>query len=246
MKVFAVSLALLGCVEVQQPQVMPPTDDARPTPIGAVDAQWADPTADARPPVRLGDGAVSDASVPDARPPADAAPALDGSVDQRCGLACGHVSGCVDEFCETASLDYEGCRESCAANPAGFDPDRVASQTCQEVQATLCASGLPDGCGCGPEFESNIGEACDSDDDCRANGLPPNCITQWPGGYCVGANCGGSGGCPAGTLCIQFNGDGNTMCVRTCEAVEDCRPEYECVAAGQDVRLCIAPGATSP
>ena len=126
MRVFAVSLALLGCVEVQQPHVMPPTDDARPAQTGTVDAQWTDPTADARPDVRPGDGAVPDAAVPDAQPPVDAAVVLDGTVDQRCGLACGHLSGCVDEFCETASLDYEGCREACAANPAGFDPDGVA------------------------------------------------------------------------------------------------------------------------
>jgi hypothetical protein len=89
---------------------------------------------------------------------------------------------------------------------------------------------------------SDIGQPCESDEDCQAD-----CLLQFPGGYCTIRNCDQNDPkadpqCPDGSICRGGGGIGSTACFDECATVEDCRDGYVCCSAdGLGGQLVCAP-----
>ena len=75
--------------------------------------------------------------------------------------------------------------------------------------------------------DGELGEACESDDDCGA-GAEPACFTQIPGGYCT-SDCDGDEDCGDG-VCANLGGV--SLCLAPCDSDGTCGGELECCDAG--------------
>lgn len=103
--------------------------------------------------------------------------------------------------------------------------------------------------GCG----KNIGDSCESVNECISTDTDRLCLTQdgegFPGGYCTKFNCGGSNACPEEAACVAYRStlgggecDSETSlsrlqrnyCMLRCENDSDCRSGYRCLAADGD------------
>jgi hypothetical protein len=103
--------------------------------------------------------------------------------------------------------------------------------------------------GCG----KNIGDSCESVNECISTDTDRLCLTQdgegFPGGYCTKFNCGGSNACPEEATCVAYRstlGGGGcdsessisrlqrNYCMLRCENDSDCRSGYRCLAADGD------------
>ncbi len=100
--------------------------------------------------------------------------------------------------------------------------------------------------GCGKD----IGDSCESVNECISTDIDRLCLTQdgegFPGGYCTKFNCGGSNACPEEATCVAYRStlgggecDSNTslsrlqrnFCMLRCERDSDCRSGYRCLSA---------------
>lgn len=186
------------------------------------------------------DAAPEDARALDAAPPfvrdaeivvvhdAGAPLACNQSCDCPQGLGC--FSGvCGSEGAPVYCCSSPGCPQgqvclgendrpsTCPAPDAGTAPP-----SCERPDAAIPA-GRDGGVG-------SIGSACDVDSDCN---LAAN-ITCWDRseppfvwGYCTIDGC--TGGCPQGSMCIQFNSTpAVTGCLQTCNADLECRTDAYC------------------
>ncbi len=70
--------------------------------------------------------------------------------------------------------------------------------------------------------DTPVGGACISAADCA--GVPSYCITDWPDGYCVHADC---DACPSGSACVRDQDF--AACMDTCVDNQDCRQDYVCL-----------------
>lgn len=143
------------------------------------------------------------------------------------------LPGCpADRNCGTAysCSDNGYCRPACTNNAA-------------------CGSGrscAPDGtCVSGSAAPGSPGAACTSSAQCTA-GTSPLCALAsngWPGGVCLSscANAvGGASACPAGTICMLFDGaTDSSWCMQECATTFDCRPEYFCQPV-ENTGFCMA------
>lgn len=110
-----------------------------------------------------------------------------------------------------------------------------AQYECCAVEAS--AACLPDGLAgqCVPpdtDPEPNpvggeLGESCDSDDDCGA-GTSPRCFNQVPGGYCT-SDCTDDSECGGG-VCANLGGF--SLCLAPCGADGECGNGLECCNLG--------------
>jgi hypothetical protein len=100
--------------------------------------------------------------------------------------------------------------------------------------------------GCGKD----IGDSCESVNECISTDIDRLCLTQdgegFPGGYCTKFNCGGSNACPEEATCVAYRstlGGGacdvdtslsrlqRNYCMLRCEQDSDCRSGYRCLSA---------------
>jgi hypothetical protein len=75
---------------------------------------------------------------------------------------------------------------------------------------------------------SEIGDECEANVDCSANG-DRVCDLSVPGGYCTILGC-RAGSCPEEAICVAW-GEGiaeRTLCMRYCGGDDDCREGYRC------------------
>ncbi|MEW5851548.1 MAG: hypothetical protein AB2A00_22350 [Myxococcota bacterium] len=88
---------------------------------------------------------------------------------------------------------------------------------------------------------SPTGRACVANNQCRAEGGDPLCITEfqlgWPGGYCS-EHCTSDDDCAAG-ICSPRPGSVGNLCLLTCDADTDCRAGYSCDRLPDGRRACI-------
>ncbi|MFO0663245.1 MAG: hypothetical protein U0174_04800 [Polyangiaceae bacterium] len=103
--------------------------------------------------------------------------------------------------------------------------------------ATLAALSLLGLQGCTP----SIGDGCVVSTDCSTRG-DRVCDTSQPSGYCTVLGC-RADSCPEDAACVLFEArvpgcgpdgrelsrTGRSLCVKTCEVSDDCRPGYRCV-----------------
>jgi Cys-rich repeat protein len=133
---------------------------------------------------------------------------------------CGEGAVCIPGQFGRMGSCYLGCDETTGCVRDGY-LCRVASGVARCVPGS---KPLPDG---------TAGNACTSDDDC--GGGANTCAEkigngEAPGGYCsqwcaIDSDCGAGGKCINGISIVTVN---SGTCYRSCNAPEDCRPEYEC------------------
>jgi hypothetical protein len=73
---------------------------------------------------------------------------------------------------------------------------------------------------CAPQ----IGDACDSDQDCPAGVI---CDRSVEGGLCTIRNCRPST-CPSESICVVFDRH-EAYCMRSCTSDEECRADHRCL-----------------
>ncbi len=105
--------------------------------------------------------------------------------------------------------------------------------------AGTSGSGSGGEAGSGP-LASGIGGPCNTADDCDVP--DPECLTDWPNGYCTSTGCGENKMCDAGQDCFIFAEDdqGNdvTGCFVTCTKKTDCNEGYTCGSSGACIPAC--------
>lgn len=69
-----------------------------------------------------------------------------------------------------------------------------------------------------------IGDECASNGDCPQEAI---CDSTAPGGYCTIPDC-TRGGCPGNAICVEFEDESQTFCMKPCEDDNDCRDAYTC------------------
>ncbi len=177
----------------------------------------------------------------------------DDSPPASCVQACEHIAECITDVCTENIFPAIDCIPTC--RDQGF-ADQVAALTCEEVNLLLlrqaCAGDGNDACEC-PVFTSNVGAACEADPDCNADALETACVrervpdtmeeTGFPGGYCIALACQNDYECGADGLCVTVDSQGNTLCIRACDAAIEgsCRDGYVCsdVSEGEGVGACL-------
>jgi hypothetical protein len=65
--------------------------------------------------------------------------------------------------------------------------------------------------------DCGVGADCEADEDCDTD---LECVDDFAGGYCGRRDCEGDAECPGDSVCVEA--DGNTNCLRTCNAETDC------------------------
>lgn len=158
------------------------------------------------------------------------------------------LDGCTDDR-DCRAPDYE-CRPVDAERPAagnGCFPSCTNDDAC----ANDGSDGAPDfSCNPGtglctdPFVAANLGEPCESGDDCPGGACVSEAAEGWPAGACLAVGCRLSGDgpeapCPTGGVCVDDDTGDPTLgaCVVACTTdTSGCRPGYACVAldAGTD------------
>jgi len=122
--------------------------------------------------------------------------------------------------------------------------------------------GLVAGCGSSDDTEADrfgVGAECNEDAECESpdEDIALECLSQFKGGYCGLADCGGDVDCPDGSACIAYD-DGvvlGNFCFRVCQdkpecnlnrSVENesnCSSNVEFVDGRQDRKACVPPSS---
>ena len=127
------------------------------------------------------------------------------------------------------------------------------------VLGCLMVVGVFAGCGDdGTEADRiGVGAQCTADGECESadEEIELVCLTQFTGGYCGLEGCTEDAGCPEGSACFTYDGDGNNYCFRICQDKPDCNRNREeanwanCVAnlkfEGQEKegKVCVPPSS---
>lgn len=184
--------------------------------------------------------------------PADAAPS-----GAALGDACMSDSGCADGRCLTGEpFDGGYCTTS---DRCQFDTDCPNGSSCtSSPRGAICAArctsdeSCRDGYTCQDSLASpydvcmpyieptglDDGEPCRSDDECRGGTCIPH--PRWPDGYCTTLDCETQQDCARGEFdnrCLQ-GGQNYNLCVRMCDANQDCREGYVCEFIGGGEGFC--------
>lgn len=79
-------------------------------------------------------------------------------------------------------------------------------------------------CGVMWSCTSLIGDDCETSRQCPVGSF---CDRTMPGGYCTRTPC-RPGECPEEAVCVEFD-NGQTFCMLSCDASDDCRDDYTCI-----------------
>ena len=161
-------------------------------------------------------------------------------------------AGVCGGICGGGVCSYGGCFTEADCPPGHGCVQKGLSKVCAQGCLTdaQCDSWagerckhLPEGWFCAQKGYGDIGEACESFEDCASNfGCFP-----WTNGYCAPANCGSGAPCPAGTFCMTGNDEGIPVCALecgegldvTCRTAESYNCVYTVTTAGDLVRGCL-------
>ena len=81
----------------------------------------------------------------------------------------------------------------------------------------------------GMQTLASTGGPCQKNADC---GFGFSCIKEYQGGYCVKFDCSARNPCDEGAQCVDIEGEGFSVCLKTCMAQSDCRAGYRCYEEG--------------
>ncbi len=160
---------------------------------------------------------------------------------EECVEACSYLRTCSNQICDPSVIDTTECLTSCEAEPESILS--ALDLSCEDINFSLCRSGLPNTCDCpgdGPNV-TNVGDACNSPEDCEGGDLPAVCIAELPGGTCSSIGCQSDAACGTGNVCIEgvFQG-GDNGCLQGCDIDDHCRTGYICADIGGSRSVCLA------
>ena len=158
------------------------------------------------------------------------------------------VNGRADDPGTPEDESVPACAETLATNPTFVEQlqEYVTNNTCETNTAIRCGEfGLAEECNCAPP--TNLGDACDMDDQCMSGDLRGICVAEAdggsPGGECAAGFCPGFGQAPSGfTYEYAGCGDGNIcqnvvpedgsspygICWGGCDGNAECRGGWLC------------------
>lgn len=154
-----------------------------------------------------------------------------------CTSDCDGVSCNAGEICWHSdgvdSAGYHHCLPPCGGSNCGFDQCRSILTEDDDGELVWKDGCLP------PEFK-DVGEECDSDDECVSESCNDDLFDF---GFCT-RDC-EEGGCPDGTACAGLDGpDGDFYCFESCSDDDDCGRDswYDCsnvlTSDGSQTQVC--------
>jgi hypothetical protein len=168
------------------------------------------------------------------------------------GSVCVQFTGSNTSYCLLGCSNMQSsCRDGYACWPTDSAGNGFCYPACQTNADCNGAECLCNGvCASAGDAEAFIGSQCNTGFDCPTGAIciPPTLNGQssgWPSGYCT-SSCGGAdacAGCPAGSSCVVDGAEGQSYCLKNCDANTPCRSGYGCSHQG-NVDVCV-PGCTS-